>query len=94
MYVCICVLMFLCVYLYIYDKEDYQMNRSSFPFQKRENPLTPTTKQNRSTEKEKYTAVMEKDLRVRVKIAAVKKSLQFSQYIEEAVLEKLEREGL
>jgi hypothetical protein len=37
---------------------------------------------------------MEKELRVRVKIAAAKKSLQFSQYIEEAVLEKLEREGL
>ena len=44
--------------------------------------------------KVKYTAVMDNDLRVRVKIAAAKKNLQISEFIEEAVLEKLEREGL
>lgn len=92
-----CVFMYICVYVFMYIfmiRRITKMNRSSFPFQKRENPLTPATKQTRVSEKEKYTAVMEKDLRVRVKIAAAKKSLQFSQYIEEAVLEKLEREGL
>ena len=43
--------------------------------------------------REKYTATMEKDLRIRVKIAAAKKGIQFSQYVEEAVLEKMGREG-
>lgn len=43
--------------------------------------------------REKYTATMERDLRIRVKIAAAKKGMQFSQYIEEAVLEKMGREG-
>lgn len=47
----------------------------------------------REANREKYTATMEKDLRIRVKIAAAKKGIQFSQYIEEAVLEKLGREG-
>lgn len=74
---------------------------------KRDNPLTLETEKTveQSQErvqtkkviaptKEKYTAVMEKDLRIRVKIASAKKNLQFSQFIEEAVLEKLEREGL
>lgn len=94
MFLFLYVFMFICFCVYIYSKEVDTMNRSSFPFQKRENPLAPATKQTRASEKEKYTAVMEKELRVRVKIAAAKKSLQFSQYIEEAVLEKLEREGL
>ena len=44
--------------------------------------------------KVKYTAVMDSDLRVRIKIAAAKKNLQISEFIEEAVTEKLEREGL
>ena len=43
--------------------------------------------------REKYTATMERDLRIRVKIAATRKGMQFSQFIEEAVLEKLGREG-
>ena len=44
--------------------------------------------------RDKYTATMERSLRIDVKIASAKKGLQFSQYIEEAVREKLEREGL
>lgn len=44
--------------------------------------------------KVKYTAVMDQDLRIRIKIAAAKKNLQISEFIEEAVAEKLEREGL
>lgn len=44
--------------------------------------------------KVKYTAVMDSDLRIRIKIAAAKKNLQISEFIEQAVLEKLEREGL
>ena len=47
----------------------------------------------RDANREKYTATMEKELRIRVKIAAAKKGMQFSQYIEEAVLEKMGREG-
>ena len=43
--------------------------------------------------RDKYTATMDKDIRIRVKIAAAKKGIQFSQYIEEAVLEKMGREG-
>jgi hypothetical protein len=41
----------------------------------------------------KYTATMERELRKRVKIAAIKKGVVFSQFIEEAVIEKLNREG-
>ncbi|MDD3171047.1 MAG: hypothetical protein PHO86_01880 [Bacilli bacterium] len=70
------------------------MNNRAFPFQKRENPLATPVKPATSSDKEKYTAVMEKEIRIKVKIAAAKKGLQFSQYVEEAVLEKLEREGL
>ena len=47
----------------------------------------------RDANREKYTATMEKELRIRVKIAAAKKGMLFSQYIEEAVLEKMGREG-
>ena len=44
--------------------------------------------------REKYTATMEKELRIRVKVASARKGIQFSQFIEEAVMEKLRREGL
>lgn len=44
--------------------------------------------------REKYTATMEKTLRKRVKIAAATAGIQVSTFIEEACLEKLEREGL
>lgn len=47
----------------------------------------------RDENREKYTATMDKELRIRVKIAAAKKGMQVSQYIEEAVLEKMGREG-
>lgn len=71
------------------------------PFKKRENPLSlgskpaaaPTPVAAPANDRVKYTATMEKELRIAVKIAATKKNLQFSQYIEEAVREKLEREG-
>lgn len=43
--------------------------------------------------REKYTATMEKTLRKRVKIAAAMAGIQVSTFIEEACLEKLEREG-
>jgi len=36
---------------------------------------------------------MDRNLRKKAKIAAVEKGIVFSQYIEEAVMEKLEREG-
>lgn len=71
------------------------------PFKKRENPLSLGSKPAAApapvaapvNDRVKYTATMEKELRIAVKIAATKKNLQFSQYIEEAVREKLEREG-
>ena len=44
--------------------------------------------------REKYTATMEKTLRRRVKIASAQTGVQFSAFIEQACLEKLEREGL
>ena len=43
--------------------------------------------------REKYTATMDKELRKRVKIASVEKGIDFSQFIEEALIEKMEREG-
>jgi hypothetical protein len=72
------------------------MNSKTLPFRKRENPLA-TNNQNpgvvNSGTRDKYTATMERNLRKKVKIAAVEKGIDFSQYIEEAVMEKLEREG-
>lgn len=41
----------------------------------------------------KYTATMDKNTRRRLKFAAAKRDIQISQFIEEAVLEKMEREG-
>ena len=48
---------------------------------------------NHDLNREKYTATMEKDIRRRVKIACATKGVQFSQYVEEAVLEKMKKEG-
>lgn len=70
------------------------MNSNSTPFKKRENPLA---KMNRvvvnTSDREKYTATMDRELRKRLKVASAMKGLQVSSYIEEAVAEKLEREG-
>ena len=44
-------------------------------------------------ERIKYTATMDKSIRRRLKLAAAKRDVQISEFIEEAVLEKLEREG-
>ena len=43
--------------------------------------------------REKYTATMDRSLRIRVKKAAIDLGLQVSSFIEEACREKLEREG-
>lgn len=76
------------------------------PFKKRGNPLTLETETTAATpvvqqkiakkndDRVKYTATMEKQLRNRVKIASVTTNHSFSEFIEVAVLEKLEREGL
>lgn len=72
------------------------MNTKQFPFKKRENPLAdsaPRTATAKKTQREKYTATMERDLRKRVKLASIELGIDFSQIIEEALMEKLEREG-
>ena len=56
--------------------------------------VTPQKKVVDDSNREKYTATMEKSLRKRVKIAAATAGIQVSTFIEEACLEKLEREGL
>lgn len=43
--------------------------------------------------KEKYTAVMDRQLRRRVKMASINLGLDYSSFIEQAVREKLTREG-
>ena len=43
--------------------------------------------------REKYTATMEKTLRRRIKVASAMDGIQVSTFIEQACLEKLEREG-
>lgn len=43
--------------------------------------------------REKYTATMDKMLRRRVKVACAQDGIQVSTFIEQACLEKLEREG-
>lgn len=72
------------------------MNSKPLPFKKRENPLAPNSgirSQGKNSAREKYTATMDRELRKRVKIASVEKGIDFSQFIEEALIEKLEREG-
>ncbi|HHZ17691.1 MAG TPA: hypothetical protein GX390_00210 [Acholeplasmataceae bacterium] len=72
------------------------MNKNNFPFKKRENPMdvrATTAEEEDVPVRVKYTATMERELRKRVKIAAIKRGIVFSQYIEEAVIEKLDREG-
>lgn len=72
------------------------MNSKILPFKKRENPLATNPKPAvvaSGLARDKYTATMDKNLRKKVKIAAVEKGIDFSQYIEEALTEKLEREG-
>ena len=43
--------------------------------------------------REKYTATMDKSLRIRIKKAAIDLDVDFSTFIEQACAEKLEREG-
>ncbi len=57
-------------------------------------PVSQPKKVVEDVNREKYTATMEKTLRKRVKIAAATAGIQVSTFIEEACLEKLEREGL
>lgn len=68
------------------------MTNNSGPFKKRENPFATTTKPKES-ERDKYTATMDREVRKRVRIASAMKGMQLSQFIEEACIEKLEREG-
>jgi len=70
------------------------MNNKRMPFRKRENPLNEgPTKHVTLSDRDKYTATMEKELRKRVKVAAAMKGIQLSTFIEEACSEKLDREG-
>lgn len=69
------------------------MNSNSTPFKKRENPLSRISKVTAPADRDKYTATMDRDLRKRLKVAAAMKGVQLSTLIEEACLEKLEREG-
>lgn len=72
------------------------------PFKKRENPLDskiqvvekPVTPKFDANDRIKYTATMDKALRIRIKVASAQKGFTVSEFIEEAVNEKLEREGL
>ena len=84
------------------------MSNNETPFKKRANPFAdivntasvveepkPVIKTKKVVEeanREKYTATMEKNLRKRVKVAAAMAGIQVSTFIEEACLEKLERE--
>ena len=54
---------------------------------------TPQPEIQQPVQQPVYTAPMEKDIRRRVKIACANKGVQFSQYVEEAVLEKMKKEG-
>lgn len=84
--------MYLCIYDSLKEVK-ITMNSNPTPFKKRENPLAKVTKASVSTERIKYTATMDPDLRKRLKVAAAMKDVQISTLIEEAIVEKLEREG-
>ena len=46
-----------------------------------------------SDERLKYTATMDKELRRRIKVVCAQRDIMFSQFIEQACIEKLNREG-
>lgn len=67
-------------------------------------PVKPAQKQSRSSSKNsnvyiegenrlKYTATMDRELRRRIKIVCATREIMFSQFIEQACIEKLNREG-
>ena len=78
-----------------------EQNNGKFPpFKKRSNPLdshvspmSSPIKSVAANDRVKYTATMDKELRKRLKYAAAKRDIQISQYIEEAVMARLERDG-
>lgn len=47
----------------------------------------------RKIEKEKFTSVMDPEIRRSIKIACAKRGILFAQYLEDACREKLRREG-
>lgn len=49
--------------------------------------------QPKKIEKEKFTSVMDPDIRRKVKIACATRGILFAQYLEDACREKLRREG-
>ncbi len=49
--------------------------------------------QNKKIEKEKFTSVMDPDIRRKIKIACATRGILFAQYLEDACREKLRREG-
>lgn len=72
------------------------MNSKPLPFKKRENPFENPTAASTpvaAPKRDKYTATMERSLRKRLKIASVEKGVVVSEFIEQAVTEKLQREG-
>ncbi len=72
--------------------EPIEKKENTNPFESRRTVQQPV-KVTSESDRVKYTATMDKTLRKAVKIAAVNKNLQFSQYIEEALREKLQRDG-
>ena len=52
-----------------------------------------TYSQPKKVEKEKFTSVMDPDIRRKIKIACATRGILFAQYIEDACREKLRREG-
>ena len=52
-----------------------------------------TYAQTKKVEKEKFTSVMDPDIRRKIKIACATRGILFAQYIEDACREKLRREG-
>lgn len=88
---------YLCIYVILSIKIKKQggiyVNSNLTPFKKRENPLAGPSKVVASSDREKYTATMDRDLRKKLKVAAAMKGQQVSSFIEEAIADKLEREG-
>lgn len=64
------------------------------PTQKPSRPATRNAYVYDDTEERmKYTATMSKKLRRRIKVVCAQRDIMFSQFIEEACIEKLSREG-
>lgn len=82
---------------YVQQQPYYQPIQQQIPQTKQQRVVKRETKNYYAAQvnetKEKFTSTMEQTLRRRIKIVCAQRGIMFSQFVEDACKEKLEREG-